>query len=78
MFFPPAGLGQGTRTHDEDQLVLPTAYRQDVPTQGQYSDTGTDETAGDVIVGEAVCQKSMSGSDPWDGDRKSGEKQAHP
>lgn len=34
--FPPAGLGEGHRRHDEDLLVLPTAYRQDIPTQGKY------------------------------------------
>ena len=35
--FPPPGLGEGTYNHDEDKLVLPSAYRQDRPTQGQYS-----------------------------------------
>ena len=35
--FPPAGLGEGTYSHDEDTLILPSAYRQDIPTQGQYS-----------------------------------------
>jgi len=35
--FPPPGLGEGTLGHDEDTLVLPSAYRQDIPTQGQYS-----------------------------------------
>lgn len=37
MVFPPPGLGQGTDHHDEDTLVLPSAYRKDRPTQGQYS-----------------------------------------
>lgn len=37
MVFPPPGLGEGTDHHDEDTLVLPSAYRQDRPTQGQYS-----------------------------------------
>ncbi|KAK4938188.1 hypothetical protein LTR10_021347 [Elasticomyces elasticus] len=35
--FPPPGLGEGTLSHDEDMLVLPSAYRQDIPSQGQYS-----------------------------------------
>ncbi|KAI5357463.1 putative purine-cytosine permease [Septoria linicola] len=34
--FPPPGIGLGTKGHDEDELVLPTAYRQDCPTQGKY------------------------------------------
>ncbi len=35
--FRPPGIGQGTKTHNEDELILPTAYRQDCPTQGKYS-----------------------------------------
>lgn len=45
VLFPPPGIGIGTKSHDEDTLVLPTAYRQDVPTQGQFSR---------VLEGEAV------------------------
>lgn len=37
MVFPPRGLGEGEDHHDEDTLVLPTAYDQSKPTQGQYS-----------------------------------------
>ncbi|KAF2767221.1 hypothetical protein EJ03DRAFT_159577 [Teratosphaeria nubilosa] len=35
--WPSPGLGLGTRSHDEDTLVLPSAYRQDIPSQGRYS-----------------------------------------
>ncbi|KAH9844736.1 ncs1 nucleoside transporter family protein [Teratosphaeria destructans] len=35
--WPSPGLGVGTRRHDEDTLVLPSAYRQDIPSQGRYS-----------------------------------------
>ncbi|WPA99492.1 uncharacterized protein RHO25_004110 [Cercospora beticola] len=34
---PPPGIGHGTKAHNEDELILPTGYRQDCPTQGKYS-----------------------------------------
>ncbi|PPJ50640.1 hypothetical protein CBER1_05227 [Cercospora berteroae] len=49
--FPPPGIGQGTKTHNEDELILPTGYRQDCPTQGKYSVP---------IDGVAVCRESES------------------
>lgn len=51
VLFPPPGIGVGTKSHDEDTLVLPTAYRQDVPTQGQFSR---------VLDGEAVSGEEES------------------
>ena len=76
VFFPPAGLGEGTLTHDEDTLILPTAYRQDIPTQGQYSDYSNGEPVGEVIVGETVSEKAKSEAEsgPWDGDQKNPDK----
>ncbi|KXT17659.1 hypothetical protein AC579_9041 [Pseudocercospora musae] len=70
LFFPPAGLGQGTDHHDEDQLILPTAYRQDIPTQGRFSEASAIDGEGlkeDVIVGETVSEKSKSESCPCGG-----------
>jgi nucleobase:cation symporter-1, NCS1 family len=53
--FPPPGLGLGTREHDEDTLILPTAYRQDIPTQGHFSVPLEGE-----IVSEEVDDKSAT------------------
>lgn len=46
--FPPRGVGEGTDRHDEDTLVLPSAYRQDIPSQGQYSGLTEVEVASDI------------------------------
>lgn len=62
------GLGIGTKSHDEDTLVLPTAYRQDVPTQGRFSVPLEGETvevssmekrAIDVVDREEVSEQSL-------------------
>lgn len=48
---PPEGLGVGVRSHDEDTLVLPSAYDKTRPTQGKYSlppPGDTDEDAASV------------------------------
>ena len=58
--FPPRGQGEGSYRHDENQLVLPTAYRQDVPTQGRYSDAPEGDVSVEVIDGQAVSEKRMS------------------
>lgn len=55
LIWPPPGIGEGVRRHDENILVLPTAYRQDVPTQGIYS-------IAQVLEGQEV-QTSEKGRD---------------
>lgn len=59
--FPPQGLGEGTHKHDEDTLILPSAYRQDIPTQGQYSALIEGEvaitTSGDDMTTDAAEKK---------------------
>lgn len=62
---PPPGLGLGERKHDEDTLILPSAYRQDVPTQGRFSC---------VLDGEAVSMSGRSSEREKDGDGGGGEK----
>ncbi|EMF15057.1 Transp_cyt_pur-domain-containing protein [Sphaerulina musiva SO2202] len=62
---PPPGLGLGERKHDEDTLILPSAYRQDVPTQGRFSC---------VLDGEAVSMSGRSSEREKDGDEGGGEK----
>lgn len=63
---PPPGLGLGERKHDEDTLILPSAYRQDIPTQGKFSC---------VLDGEAVSMSGRSSEREKDGSSDEGGKE---
>lgn len=57
LVFPPRGLGEGEDHHDEDTLILPSAYDQSKPTMGQYSHVLEGETISHETVAVDVGKK---------------------